>query len=736
MNPTLRKGLLAVASTLLAVLLVAGLSLLTNSLDTTRFSWDFRYYIGMAQHPFAPPEASPFAYRYATPLLVWGISNASALSTEGAFRAVAYAGAILQLLGVFLFVWWLTRSAGGAYLALVVTAFSLFNVKFLLFDIYRPDHLAFAFILLQTYFALKRQYWPLLLSTAVAVQVREFNIAPLIAYLFILWSARREEDPARQRARVIQETLVSTLALILAFGVPRLLIPVAEDYQFASLTRDGLLRVLLAPFILPRDANFVYSVAAYLLAQPHDCRGGRSGLGACSHRYVHAALFAGLQWHRPPPEFSWRYGFLPIRFFPLPAAGGLCCTGGEAVTRAPTSRNAGGRFHLQSALASLSDVGLGFLPRFLRRLRNAVRLGERPENRGAAGVHRCWHPCQKSFPFCGAADGWRPLMIDTGDFIAAEFSEDLTAAGISLSREGLSRPRGGGPERAYVGLRREIAAVAVALAFRRHLSHQGISYRVARRRSFDSSGVQLLVGGNRCSINSYLISHPDQIAALESDPGLALTSPALIPANSRWALSSPDDLHIFAVSTGSIAAPNRRREGTFRRPAREFLVHLMPSTWARPEQWIRIGPLVLKSESREELAIELGGQNEAGEFLTRPVRLDGGIRREVEAGFWSLTHVHARARPAGRIGISRKRGTRLHVIDSGDWRDVWIRGRMILFLGWMRHLEFRGRAKKVPAGSRVFQFSRTRTPNLAVPMEDLKPLDQLLESLRRSSAGS
>ncbi|MFN2120813.1 MAG: hypothetical protein ACK2T0_10505, partial [Anaerolineales bacterium] len=265
MNPTLRKGLLAVASTLLAVLLVAGLSLLTNSLDTTRFSWDFRYYIGMAQHPFAPPEASPFAYRYATPLLVWGISNASALSTEGAFRAVAYAGAILQLLGVFLFVWWLTRSAGGAYLALVVTAFSLFNVKFLLFDIYRPDHLAFAFILLQTYFALKRQYWPLLLSTAVAVQVREFNIAPLIAYLFILWSARREEDPARQRARVIQETLVSTLALILAFGVPRLLIPVAEDYQFASLTRDGLLRVLLAPFILPRDANFVYSVAAYLL---------------------------------------------------------------------------------------------------------------------------------------------------------------------------------------------------------------------------------------------------------------------------------------------------------------------------------------------------------------------------------------------------------------------------------------------------------------------------------------
>ena len=67
MSPTVRKGLLATAASLLAILLVVGLSRLTNSLDTTRFSWDFRYYIGMAQHPFAPPEASPFAYRYARP---------------------------------------------------------------------------------------------------------------------------------------------------------------------------------------------------------------------------------------------------------------------------------------------------------------------------------------------------------------------------------------------------------------------------------------------------------------------------------------------------------------------------------------------------------------------------------------------------------------------------------------------------------------------------------------------
>ena len=64
---------------------------------------------------------------------------------------------------------------------------------------------------------------------------------------------------------MLSESLISAVGLVAALGLPRLLIPVAEDYQFASLTRDGLLRVVLAPLVLPRDANFLYSVIAYLL---------------------------------------------------------------------------------------------------------------------------------------------------------------------------------------------------------------------------------------------------------------------------------------------------------------------------------------------------------------------------------------------------------------------------------------------------------------------------------------
>jgi hypothetical protein len=59
--------------------------------------------------------------------------------------------------------------------------------------------------------------------------------------------------------------VASLLGLIAAVGLPRLLIPVAENFQFAGLSRDGILRILIAPLVLPRDLNFIYSLVAYAL---------------------------------------------------------------------------------------------------------------------------------------------------------------------------------------------------------------------------------------------------------------------------------------------------------------------------------------------------------------------------------------------------------------------------------------------------------------------------------------
>ncbi|HEX8993004.1 MAG TPA: hypothetical protein VF784_15085 [Anaerolineales bacterium] len=242
----------------LAMALVFAIARFTNPLDTRGVTWDFRYYIAMAQDGFRTPGASPFAYRYVTTLIVHALIGLPGIPIEQGFRIVAYVGAFLQLFGVFLFTQWFTRSTKGAYIALIVTAFSLFNVKFLFFDLYRPDHLAYALILLQTYLAFKRKFVPLLVVTLIASQVREFNIIPLIAYLAAFL---RDKD----RPAVVREVSVSIVALILAIGLPRLLIPVAENFQFAALSRNGILRVLIAPLVLSRDVNYLYTLIAYLL---------------------------------------------------------------------------------------------------------------------------------------------------------------------------------------------------------------------------------------------------------------------------------------------------------------------------------------------------------------------------------------------------------------------------------------------------------------------------------------
>ena len=244
---------------LLSTGIVLGLDLLTNVVDTKKYAWDFLYYIAMAKDGFkAQPMASPFAYRYLTPLLVNGVSRISSLSIENGFHVIAYLGAITQLAGIFFFTNWLTRSRKGAYLAMLVTALSLFNVKFLLFDIFRPDHLAYALILLQTYFAFEKKFLPLLITTIIASQIREFNIIPLVAYLIASWYSE-------EHSTVIKRILFSAIFMLPAIILPRVLIPVTENYQIVGLSQDGMLTALLLPLIPTVDINFVFSILAYFL---------------------------------------------------------------------------------------------------------------------------------------------------------------------------------------------------------------------------------------------------------------------------------------------------------------------------------------------------------------------------------------------------------------------------------------------------------------------------------------
>jgi hypothetical protein len=214
---------------------------------------------------------------------------------------------------------------------MLITAFSMYNLKFLLFDTFRPDHLAFPLILLQVYFALSRRFAPLLLVTMLGCQIREFNAVPLLAYMFASVAAGEAPGTKERRRRITAEAVLSIVGLGLALILPRVLIPVSEDFQFASLTRWSA-SVLLAPFVLaaagPCSRGCLRS-PVLILGGPRNCW---RRFPLCQR---HAFWKPGA---RPVSEFPRRNGFRPVLSLPACASVDLARPAVRKAESAPPGR--------------------------------------------------------------------------------------------------------------------------------------------------------------------------------------------------------------------------------------------------------------------------------------------------------------------------------------------------------------------------------------------------------------
>ena len=323
-------------------------------------------------------------------------------------------------------------------------------------------------------------------------------------------------------------------------------------------------------------------------------------------------------------------------------------------------------------------------------------------------------------------------MISVSDFVRLPYTQDLTEAGLLYARRvlpRLRRPIGAG---LYAGVRRTAAATAVQLALRRHLVAEGIAFGVRPPMPFsDPEQYNIEIGGRSCELLSFLISRPPQIDALATDPGLALRAPALVPLDRLSDETSRlDDRYLFAFVCATEADPPGGTRHSVSTASDAYWMHAMPAAWSRPRTWAPINPLVLKSDGPSGITLRLAGEDGSGAPLDVDIQLPPRQRVEVDAPLYALSHLHTRAPPAGRLGVnsSAHRGT--HLIGPASWENIWLQGREITLLGWISRDEFRMRATLIPEGTRVFQFDRTKTRNLAVDIGSLKPMRQLLSGAR------
>jgi hypothetical protein len=327
-------------------------------------------------------------------------------------------------------------------------------------------------------------------------------------------------------------------------------------------------------------------------------------------------------------------------------------------------------------------------------------------------------------------------MITPSDFLRLPYTPDLTEGGIAHTIRSLPYIHNRLGRSPYDRLRRMVGSVAVELAFRRYLTEQNIPFEVQGAAPFtDLDRYHVSLGGHRCDIQSFLLTHRDQIVEMRRDPAIVLQAPALIPSDQHAADGRSDhDLYLFAFLSGLIAASRDDLKKVIDSAQPWHLLHAMPANWCKSASWNPLAPLALKSESESVLTIEICGQNETRDFITCAVELPPRIRLTVEEPFFSVSSIHVNNLPEARLGIHSTIRKDTHIINALEWGNIWVYGMDILFTGYVARAEFRQRASQIQPGSHVFQYNQTRMKNLAMPITDLKPLSGLFEKVREWQA--
>ncbi len=320
-------------------------------------------------------------------------------------------------------------------------------------------------------------------------------------------------------------------------------------------------------------------------------------------------------------------------------------------------------------------------------------------------------------------------MLTPSDLLHLPYTPDLTEGGIAYALRSLTYSFDRAGVSPYDRLRRTVASVSVELAFRRYLSQQNISFEVKSAAPFtDRERYDVSLGGRRCDLKSYLISHRSQIAEMHRDPSVLLSAPALVPADQHAGDGHlRNDIYIFGFLAGLIAASQADLKKAIETKQPHYLVHAMPENWRKPTNWNPLGALILKSDSAEELLVEVNGQDEAREMKRRVISLPPKTKVEVDESFYSISSVHIRRVADARVGIKCESIKEAHVIQPSEWGNIWIYGMEIFLAGYLSYEGFGQRAMPLPPNSKVFQYEHTRVKNLYLPVSSLKPMKKLFE---------
>jgi hypothetical protein len=322
--------------------------------------------------------------------------------------------------------------------------------------------------------------------------------------------------------------------------------------------------------------------------------------------------------------------------------------------------------------------------------------------------------------------------LQADDLIEIPYTPDLTQAGLAYACRSLphtfNRMGGSTADR----LRRIVAGVAVELALRRYLAAQEVPFDTLGATPFtDPDHYDLALGGRRCDIKSFQFFEKDQIRRVRRDPQRLLQAAALAPADQvaseHW---SDHDLYLFAFVTALVTRTRAELQRAVEAGQPVYYFQAFPADWTQPRAWRSLGSLQAESEAFTSLSLEAGGQTAGRAFEVEALLLPPRAGARLLTDFYSLAYLHADQVPSGRVSVSSRARAKAALFAPRDWENIWVYGMEIYLAGYITRGEFRQRAARLPAGSRVLQYARTRVDNYHLPVHALHPLGDLFQRVK------
>ncbi len=323
-------------------------------------------------------------------------------------------------------------------------------------------------------------------------------------------------------------------------------------------------------------------------------------------------------------------------------------------------------------------------------------------------------------------------MINKDDFIKLAYTPDLTESGISYAVRSLAYHRDQMSGSIYSRLRRVVGNIAVELAFRRYLTETAVPFEVKSLTPFsDSDHYEVSLGGHRCNIKNYITAKRNQIMDMRRNPAIILDAPSIIPEEEFDAVNQQDhDLYVFTFLLGLTTNSPEDISKAAQAAQPVYLIHPLVLDWSNPKEWSSLGRIWIKSESAEPINIEIGGLDSHRNFISENLALEPLKKVAAQNDYYSLAYIHSKNAPSARLGVRCSKIEKICLIQPHEWGNIWIYGMEIWLVGYMQYRDFRNKAVSIYAGSKVFQYSKTQSRNLSVPMSDLYSLENLFKQVK------